>query len=65
MSQPIIIPKVVINGVSADEQPAVKDEHDKDSDAGSVYDGSVYGTGSYQDSTEDLSSKGHIDLHLK
>ena len=51
--------------MSADEQPEVKDEHDKDSDAGSVYDGSVYGTGSYQDSTEDLSSKGHIDLHMK
>ena len=65
MSKPIIIPKVVINGVSADEQLEVKEEHDKDSDAGSVYDGSVYCNGSHQDSTEDLSSKGHIDLHLK
>ncbi|KAJ7365621.1 Extended synaptotagmin-3 [Desmophyllum pertusum] len=61
------IPKLVINGVSADEQPEEEEgEHDKDSDAGSVYDGSVYGTDSHHDdSSEDLSSKGHLDLQLK
>ena len=62
------IPKLVINGVSPDETPegGEEGEHDKDSDAGSVYDGSVYGPDSHHDdSREDLASKGHLDLHLK
>lgn len=60
------IPKLVINGVSAEEQPEGEGDHDKDSDAGSVYDGSVYGTDSHHtDSNDDLASKGQLDLHLK
>ena len=60
------IPKLVINGVSAEEQPEGEGDHDKDSDAGSVYDGSVYGTDSHHtDSNNDLASKGQLDLHLK
>lgn len=60
------IPTVIISGDSADEQPEDKWDHDKDSDAGSVYDGSIYGVDSqHEDSTEDLASKGHLDLHLK
>ena len=62
------IPKLVINGVSPDEQPdgTGHKEHDKDSDAGSVYDGSVYGPDSHHGgSREDLSTKGHLDLQLK
>lgn len=66
VSQSTPIPKVVISGVGPDEEPKEKGEHDKDSDAGSLYDGSIYGTDSHnEDSREDLASKGHLDLHLK
>ena len=59
------IPTVIVSGDSADEQPEEK-EHDRDSDTGSVYDGSIYGADSHhEDSTEDLASKGHLDLQLK
>ena len=65
VSYSTLIPKVVISGAGADE-PDEKGEHDKDSDAGSVYEGSIYGNDSHhEDSKEDLASKGNIDLHLK
>lgn len=60
------IPKLVINGVNPEEQAEAGEEHDKDSDAGSVYDGSIYGTESQRtDSNDDLTNKGQLDLHLK
>ena len=60
------IPKLVINGVNPEELAEAGEEHDKDSDAGSVYDGSIYGTESQRtDSNDDLTNKGQLDLHLK
>ena len=62
------IPKLVINGVSPEEQPegTGDEKQDKDSDAGSAYDGSVYGPDSHHGgSREDLSTRGHLDLQLK
>lgn len=60
------IPKLVINGVNPEEQAEAGEEHDKDSDAGSVYDGSIYGSESQRtDSNDDLTNKGQLDLHLK
>ena len=40
--------------------------HERDSDTGSTYNGSVYDVDShYQDSKDDLATRGQLDLHLK
>ena len=60
------IPAVIISADGDDQEPKENGEHDRDSDTGSTYDGSIYGVDShYGGSDDDLTSRGHVELHLK
>ena len=61
VSQSSPIPSVIVS-----EDGFEQEVHERDSDTGSTYDGSVYGVDShYEDSTDDLTIRGHLDLQLK